>query len=387
MTDRSELRRTIDAAREHALPAWTDARGAQLAARVDARRRRRAVARVVSATGLVLAAAAASFWMVARGEVPAPVARAPEVVAPAPAVLRFADGSIATPLGDDTELFVDRMASDAIELSLVRGAARFAVTPGLPRAFRVRAGTVTVSVIGTEFTVTREGSGAIVEVDHGRVRIEWEHDGRDELSAGERGVYPRARVEAEPTAVRDEPAAARAPRVRTSRGRERAAEREVTPEPAPVTPDWRALAAEGRYDDGYALLLADTRVLRSDDVGTLVFAADCARLSGHPAESLPYLRRALEIGRDDERAPLVSFTLGRVLLQQLDRPAEAADAFAQARALAPEGSLAPDALAREVEASHRAGLAARARALAEEYLRRHPDGVRADAVRRFGGLE
>jgi transmembrane sensor len=89
---------------------------------------------------------------------------------------------------------------------------------------------------------------------------------------------------------------------------------------------------------------------------------------------------------DDARAPLAAFTLGGVLLQQLGRPREAEAAYAEARATTRSAALAQDALARQVEAAHRAGDDARARTLALEYLKLYPDGRRMHAVRRFGGL-
>jgi transmembrane sensor len=89
----------------------------------------------------------------------------------------------------------------------------------------------------------------------------------------------------------------------------------------------------------------------------------------------------------DARAPLAAFTLGRVLLTELHRPREAAAAFASARALAPSGAFAEDALAREVEAWAKAGEVAQARARAEEYLRLYSRGRRADVVKVLGGLE
>jgi transmembrane sensor len=76
-----------------------------------------------------------------------------------------------------------------------------------------------------------------------------------------------------------------------------------------------------------------------------------------------------------------------VLLDELGRPGEAAEAFAKARSIAPSGPLADDALAREVEARSRAGDTARARSLAEDYLRRLPNGPRARLVRHHAGLE
>jgi len=91
--------------------------------------------------------------------------------------------------------------------------------------------------------------------------------------------------------------------------------------------------------------------------------------------------------RGDVRAPLAAFTLGRILLYQLGRPAEAADAFALVRKILPAGPLSSDALAREAEAADRAGLKERARGLAEEYGHKYPSGRRLESVRRYGHPE
>ena len=118
-----------------------------------------------------------------------------------------------------------------------------------------------------------------------------------------------------------------------------------------------------------------------------MLAADAARLSGHPAEATPYLQQIVSKYRGDERAPLAAFTLGRILLYQLARPAEAADAFALVRKILPEGPLSPDALAREAEAADRADQRERARGLAEEYVAKYPTGRRLESVRRYGQFE
>ena len=76
-----------------------------------------------------------------------------------------------------------------------------------------------------------------------------------------------------------------------------------------------------------------------------------------------------------------------MLLDQLGRPHEAAQAFATAQRLAPGGALAQDALAREVESWSKAGETAFARARAEEFVRRYPNSRRAKVVRRHGGLD
>jgi transmembrane sensor len=118
-------------------------------------------------------------------------------------------------------------------------------------------------------------------------------------------------------------------------------------------------------------------------MGELLLAADTARLSGHPADAVPYLEQAVRQHTGDQRLSLASFTLGRVLLDELGRPAEAARAFNDARS----GEMAEDALAREVEAWSRGGDTTRARDLALEYEKLYPNGRRLRSVAKFGGLE
>ncbi|HXI59632.1 MAG TPA: hypothetical protein VNO55_26370 [Polyangia bacterium] len=152
-----------------------------------------------------------------------------------------------------------------------------------------------------------------------------------------------------------------------------------------VASSWRPLAERGRYEAAHrALKKAGPDAVR-DETADLLLAADAALLGGYPADSLPYLERVVRTHANDPRAALASFTLGRVLLDELGRPWEAADAFARARAAG--GPLAEDALAREVEATSRAGDTVRSRELARGYQYLYPYGRRAKAVSRFGGLD
>jgi transmembrane sensor len=118
----------------------------------------------------------------------------------------------------------------------------------------------------------------------------------------------------------------------------------------------------------------------------LLLLADVARLSGHPAESVAPLSMLLASFGSDPRAPLAAFTLGRVLLDDLGRPREAAERFHAAYQWEQEGPLAQDALAREVEAWSRAGETAQARARAREYMRLYPAGRRLLSVRHYAEL-
>jgi transmembrane sensor len=148
---------------------------------------------------------------------------------------------------------------------------------------------------------------------------------------------------------------------------------------------WRETAEAGDFEHAYELL-QHTPVPPSDSVEELLLAADTARISGHASSALPFLKRVISEHASDSRAPLAAFTLGGILMQQLARPHEAEAAYARARELSPSSALAEDALARQIEAASRAGDAARAAALASEYLEHYPTGRRVHAVRRFGNL-
>jgi transmembrane sensor len=140
-----------------------------------------------------------------------------------------------------------------------------------------------------------------------------------------------------------------------------------------VTPGWKQLARDEDYEASYAALKKDERsALRS--ASDLMLAADVARLSRHPAEAVRLLSEVSARFPGDPRAPLAEFTKGRVLIENLGNPSQAAQAFARARSLSPTGSLAQDALSREVDATLAASQTARAKSLARLYLSSYPEG-------------
>src|SRR5262245_57053067 len=102
---------------------------------------------------------------VASGSIPAaaPSTDAPELVLP--------DGS-SVELGTSAILSQRPSEGDSsVVFDLERGRARFSVVPGRARTdpFRVVAGAVTVEVVGTIFTVTREPTSVRVAVERGTV--------------------------------------------------------------------------------------------------------------------------------------------------------------------------------------------------------------------------
>lgn len=368
----SDLAERVRAIGEHVDAAYDMRRteAALLGLRTKLRRRRARRVALASATGglcLVLGTLAVLRpWHTTR--------RPPTTVRPE-ALFSLSDGSVVMPLDPTSRLLAKTVSPRLVELELLAGSARFDVTPDREREFRVNAGRVAIVVVGTKFSVERHNERTAVAVQHGRVRVEWER-GHQLLQPGERGIFPPFEAAAEAVPVRSpeapNPAAAPSVRPRVLPARSRA--------------DWRVPARRGEFAVAYRMLSDRSRPVTPANVDDLLLAADVARKSGHAPDSVSYLERALALHAGDARSAVVAFTLGRVRLADLNDPEGAALAFARARAAAPQGPLAEDALAREVEARSRSGDRLRARALAEEYVKLWPSGSRMAAVRHFGGL-
>jgi transmembrane sensor len=344
---------------------WSPARARRVLERTErALERRRAAVR-----GSFVVAAAAALVLLASSQRERLWPSAPAAVAAASAtprnLLTLQDGSAVELQGDDTVVETVETTPASTDMRVVRGSATFRVTHAPSRTFRVHAGSLVAEVIGTEFTVTREPSGASVTVVSGSVRV---------LHGGEQSLLSKGG-----TIRVDDPAAEAAPSASTSSN--------AAPPKTPAPAAWRELAREADYERAYRSLQHAGRSDVRDEPDDLLLAADVARLSKHPAEAIPHLRAVVTRHARDPRAPLAAFTLGRVLLESLGRPQEAAAAFRTAQDLAPSGLLVEDALAREVEALSRAGESSAARARAELYVRRYPQGRKLGSVRRHGGLD
>lgn len=277
-------------------------------------------------------------------------------------VTRLEDGSSVRLLDAQSEVPVVEESSDGTTLEVRHGGGRFTVTPQHARQFVVRAGLVTVKVVGTEFVVQRRDERTWVAVTHGRVQVNWP-DHEQILDAGEQGLFPPAEN------LDDAGTRVRAP----------SAEGKVAGDA------FHTRAARHEYAEAFALMQATPTVVgrTADD---LMLAADVARLSGHPAQAVPFLERVLREHEKDPRAALAAFTLGRTLLG-LGQAQAASRAFARVAVLAPSSPLVEDALARQVEAAARGGDQGMARKLARRYLETYPNGRRAAAVRENAGLE
>ena len=337
-------------------PNWDALRSEHNLSRIHARRVRQRALVKVGGSAAVLVAIAALFVLVFGKRTLTPSAPSTLVV---PAVLKspkttFADGSVAR-VSDGGELLVKVATPEHIESVLTTGAADFEVSKHPERDFVVLAGPVRVRVVGTHFRVERSGERTRVSVTEGKVEVQ-EGEARTYLEAGESRFFPSV-----VSAQKDQPRV-----VNGSGARARFLE----------------LARGGEFKAAYQIMAQSPAAVGSS-AEDLLLAADAARLSNHPEQAVGYLRRVTIEHAADSRAPLSAFTLGRVLLSQLSRPGEAAEAFALARRLRPSGSLAEDALAREAEARSAAGSAGQARGLAEQYVARYPQGKHLPTMQRL----
>jgi len=339
-------------------PSWGSERLEHNLSRIHARRARQRT-RAAWAGALVVASAAALLLAFVLGRKPAalPQSSAPAAAASAAKSPKttFADGSVAR-VSDDGELRVVVATPEHIESVLTTGAADFEVTKHAGRDFVVLAGSVRVKVVGTRFRVERSGERTRVSVAEGKVEVQ-EGDVRSYLEAGESRFFPSAA----PAVAKEEPHV-------VSGGGARAR--------------FLELARGGEFKAAYQVMSQSPAAVGSS-AEDLFLAADAARLSNHPEQAVGFLRRLTTEHAGDSRAPLSAFTLGRVLLSQLSRPAEAAEAFALARRLRPSGSLAEDALAREAEARAATGSAGQARTLAQQYVARYPQGKHLPTMQRL----
>jgi len=373
----SDLAERLSAAGRHVASRWNAQREQSVWTRVERARRSESRTRLMVAAAAcvaILAVVLAWRWLDADSgrAASADAAAAASTTAP----MRLSDGSTIAPLSPGTRFVPVRDAPTGTTIRLLEGAARFVVAPRDHGPFTVHAGPLMVRVLGTAFRVSLDEKTVGVVVESGRVRLTWP-EGTTELGPGEERTLSiaaalRARSKTAPSIDSDDGASA---------------SDSQTPTPAAgATLSWKTLAGLGEYGRAYERMHAQGPAAVHNDVGDLLLAADVARLGGHPDEAAQYLQRVVDSHRGDPRAPLAAFTLGRILLDQLGRPAEAAQAFDTSRRLSPAGAMAEDALAREVVSWARAGNTSAAQTRAREYLRRYPNGRLTKSMQRHAGL-
>ena len=375
----SEIARRIAQASAHVEPAWSAERETRIRTRVGhgiVRRNRQRNAMLVAVGAGILCVGFALGRQPATTTATRP--EAAERVALA-SLLQLPDGSSVQADSPDARVETVAVGPSGVTLRLSSGTATFSVTPNPSRPFRVMARDVTVTVLGTVFSVGLQPGSVRVGVERGRVRVD-AADGSRQLAVGEAATFASSAPPTPPPAPQGLAETELEEGIDTT-----------TPGALPIaraaTPSWRALAKDQNYVTALARLTAEGPNAVHDTPEDLLLAADVARLGGRPDRAVAPLQRVIADHAFDPRAPLAAFTLGRTLLEQLGRPREAARAFATARRLDRGGTLTQDALAREVESWAGAGDTNQAHERALEYVRLYPQGRRLSAVRRLGGLD
>jgi hypothetical protein len=244
----------------------------------------------------------------------------------------------------------------------------------------IEAGPYVVEVIGTSFSVDwrAEATGLRVEVTEGVVRV----TGGDLGSAGvalragqkfERGARPASAEEKteapEKAGAQPEPTAT--------------AERTQTAQSSAREPSVAALASAGKYRE--ALELAEKRgferTIGEFGENDLLLLANSARYSGATARARQALLKLRERFPGRPAADLAALYLARIAEQAENRPQEAVRWLRTFLSESPTGDLAQSARASLLGILSAQGDTAGARAVAEDYLRYHPEGPLAEQAR------
>jgi|SoiMethySBSTD1v2_1073268.scaffolds.fasta_scaffold12695_6 transmembrane sensor len=267
--------------------------------------------------------------------------RAPASIASAPleSQVRFADGSQATLLGSaGIRTVID--GPERVEVVQRAGKVHYKVRPNHKREFVVRAGDVSVTVLGTQFSVDLGESLAEVRVFEGRVRID---DSRrtTELAAGETLNVQAWHAQTIQTA---------------------SASATLVSDESP------SLRDEMRGADKPAALSAQELLAQADE----------ARAAQNWDEAVRLLRTLLARHPGAANKSNVLFMLARAERNRGSH-AEAAAVFAKCAALG--GTLGSEALAEEAASWLKAGQRERAVEAARRYVKRYPDGPQAQKMR------
>jgi transmembrane sensor len=282
------------------------------------RRRSRHRAGVAMLAACAVAAAVGGLWFRPTGELLLQNGEA----------LHRLEGNQTAQLSDDSrirttaegELEVLENSQARFSLHLVRGAARFEVTPGTGRQWRVETGQVSVEVVGTIFVVARDEANVRVAVERGVVVVRGARvpDGVRRLAAGEH-------LEVGPPKDAPGPQAA-----------------EALPSPPRIKP---------RTSSTQPPAIAPARPQSVESPASLLSAADLARLEEKPEQAVSMLRALVERWPESAEAPLAAFTAANLLVEagQIDA---AHDWYQRALELRLEEPLA-EAARRALDAGHR----------------------------------
>jgi TolA-binding protein len=298
--------------------------------------------RRVAVAGAALALVAAVV-VVARWQTPEPTATPTAVVA-SERTVAFNDGSQATLVGEaGIRTVMDR--AERVEVVQRVGKVSYKVRPDRKREFVVRAGDVSVVVLGTRFSVELGESLAEVRVLEGKVRVV-DKRRTTELVAGETLNLQAFHAQG---------------------ASEEAAEEEANSEKTTVEPQAREAA---RSAEKPAALSAQELLAQADE----------ARAAQNWNEAVQLLRTLLARYPATGNKSNVLFMLARA---ERNRGSHAEAALVFGKCAAQGGTLASEALAEEAASWLKAGQRDRAVRAAERYVKRYPNGPHAEKMQRL----
>jgi ferric-dicitrate binding protein FerR (iron transport regulator) len=285
--------------------------------------------------------------------------------------------------------------AEGADFAVESGEARFRITPAPDRHWTVEAGPFRVAVKGTEFTVSWDPSAEefYVTLSQGRVLVSGPIVGEDlALRPGQKlsVSLPKAETviaEARPasTAAADSASPAATPLASVALGvattPDTPAARTSTPPSARQPRNWKEAMANGEWDRiledaERAGIKATVETVSSDELLALTDAARYRRRSEVARTALLAQRRRFP---ESSRSVDAMFLLGRV-----DESSSAATAitwYDRYLAEAPAGTYSAEALGRKMILTRKLHGDTRARDIAEEYLRRFPEGSYAGTAR------
>jgi ferric-dicitrate binding protein FerR (iron transport regulator) len=324
--------------------------------------------------------------------------------------LRFSDGTRVR-LAPGAKMSVATLGVRGARLRVQDGQAHFEVMHLPQAAWTVDAGPYVVEVTGTVFDVRWSGADEVAEIHlrSGSVRVSGpllaehatlhpgqsliariaDHELRIEgnhaavLAAPPAATAPAAASSGSPVAAAPparaaavEPPASSAPRPAKTPARRLALLEAPRPAPAWNTRDWTARVTGG--DARAVLEEAEAHgldaVLAQADAPALVALADAARYNGRPDLAVRALLAQRKRFPGTATAANAAFFLGR-LADDNGKPGDALDWYRRYSLEQPRGAYASEALGRAMLGVARLSGKAEARTMAEEYLKRFPDGT------------
>jgi hypothetical protein len=371
------------------------------ARRSERKRRNRLVLRVAAALAVVALVGFGRHWLELRqaGMLSYSVEGARidpsgviEATGTAEPVLRFSDGTEVV-LQTGSRGQVKSVAENGARIA-VSGKVSVAVVHWRGAHWLFEAGPFLITVTGTSFTADwREAEGRLeIVLKTGSIAVSGPlSDEAIALRAGQRLVISTRDKE---VLIRDiDPAVAAVPSTPGSQvapslqplvpsSVPSSAPPSVTSEPLSATSNWTADLAAGRFAN--ILQQAEQRgidkVLGEASSAELAALSDAARYSRREDVA----RRALTAQRSrfpqSARANDAAFLLGR-LEEAAQHPELALTWYERCLSESPRGTYTAEALGRKMTVLQRLNGAARARPIAEEYLRRYPNGTYAAAAR------